>query len=447
MIKFIIFIIRINLIISYFKKIIFTLITINLLFLINFILINNFLFKNFYWININYILGIDKISFMLILLTLWILNLSIISRKIPISNKYKLVFFNILIILINILFIRFRSINIIIFYIFFESRLIPIIIIIIGWGIQIDKIQARIYIIFYTLFGSLPLIIILIYIYFKFNSLIFNFLTIKNSIIYKFNLYIIINSAFFIKLPIFLAHLWLPKAHVEAPIRGSIILAGIILKLGSYGIYRNIIIFPNIYIKYNFFFIIISILGRLISCLICINQTDLKIIVAYSSIVHINLILTRIITLIFISFKGRIIIIVSHGLCSSGIFFLVNLNYEKIYSRNIFINKGFLSIIPSLSLWWFLIFSSNFSAPPSLNLFREIFLINCLTQWNLFTIIIIIIILFFRISYSIFIFAFSQLNIFNKNISNFKKINCREYIISFIHWIPLNILFISLNLF
>lgn len=156
--------------------------------------------------------------------------------------------------------------------------------------------------------------------------------------------------AFFIKLPIYIFHIWLPKAHVEAPVYGSIILAAVLLKLGRYGVLRFMSMFMSVRVKYNFLIFRIGIIGSLYMRLVCLVQVDLKKLVAYSSVVHINIILCSILTLIKLGFVRAYILIISHGLCSSGIFYIVNLYYERSLRRLIFFNKGILNIYSSLGV-------------------------------------------------------------------------------------------------
>ena len=391
------------------------------------------------------IFGIDVLSFGLILLSFWICALIIISRRGVYFSKlnFNYFLFNV-VFLLFILLLTFSCINLFLFYVFFERRLIPTLFLILGWGYQPERLQAGLYLLFYTLFASLPLLIALFYIINNFYSL--NFLFLKEFNVDNFLLYLFLVFAFLVKIPIFLVHLWLPKAHVEAPVSGSMILAGVLLKLGGYGLIRVFSIIINISIKLNIFWVVLRLVGGFLVRLICLRQIDLKSLVAYSSVAHISLVIGGLIVLLNWGWGFSYSLIIAHGLCSSGLFYLVNLTYERLGSRRLLINKGILNFIPRVAMWWFLLCSSNIAAPPSLNLIGEIGLINSVLGWSQISIFLLILVSFFSAAYTLYLYSFSQHGKFNNGNYSFSFAVNREYLVLILHWLPVNLLFLKREL-
>lgn len=446
MIKFLLFFLFFIFINSFINKLLIQLVFQNLIYIILFILIIFFPLNNLnIWLNLYYFWGMDFYSLGLIILRLWILSLILMNRgKIIFNSGGSILYIYIIIFLGIILFLCFVRINLIIFYFFFEIRLIPVFLLIIGWGGYVERLQAGFYIILYTLFGSIPLFLIILILFNIENSLMIDLLNLTE---FRFFIYLSLILAFLVKIPIYILHLWLPKAHVEAPVTGSIILAGVILKLGRYGLMRVILIIIDLCLRFNKFFIIFRIIGGLIRRLLCLCQVDIKILVAYSSVVHIRLLISGIITIFSWGFNGGYFMIIAHGLCSSGIFCLVNINYERFHSRRIYLNKGLINLFPSLRFIWFLIISSNLSFPPSLNLFREILLFNRLVIWDKRLIFILGLISFFRASYSLFLYSFTQHGKLNSLIYSVNIISIIEFMLLLLHWIPLNLFFFIIYIF
>nr|YP_010464296.1 NADH dehydrogenase subunit 4 [Exostira schroederi]UUL71673.1 NADH dehydrogenase subunit 4 [Exostira schroederi] len=388
--------------------------------------------------------GMDILSFSLISLSFWICSLMILSsEKIYLTNSWPHLFLFSILALMFSLYLTFGSMNLFIFYIFFEVSLVPTFFLIVGWGYQPERLQAGVYLLFYTLFGSLPMMIGLFYCYEEFGSFYQMYFCQVNSSL----MFLIINFVFFVKIPMYLVHLWLPKAHVEAPVSGSMILAGIMLKLGGYGLLRFMYMYMNLGVSLNLVFMGVSMVGGFYISLVCFRQSDIKSLIAYSSVAHMGLALGGILTLSYWGFVGGLVMMIAHGLCSSGLFCIANISYERVGSRSLYLNKGLINIIPNLSLLWFLLISSSMAAPPSFNLLGEIMLINSLLGYSYMNMFFLMLISFFSAVYSLFLYSYSQHGMVYSGVFSVYSCYVREFLVLMLHWLPLNYLVLSGDFF
>nr|YP_009002460.1 NADH dehydrogenase subunit 4 [Cobitis melanoleuca granoei]YP_010164620.1 NADH dehydrogenase subunit 4 [Cobitis macrostigma]AHH44991.1 NADH dehydrogenase subunit 4 [Cobitis melanoleuca granoei]QRN45687.1 NADH dehydrogenase subunit 4 [Cobitis macrostigma] len=399
------------------------------------------------WSTSNLYLATDPLSTPLLVLTCWLLPLMILASQNHINpepiNRQRL-YITLLVSLQVFLIMAFGATEIIMFYIMFEATLIPTLIIITRWGNQTERLNAGTYFLFYTLAGSLPLLVALLLLQHSTGTL--------SMFILQYSQPLTLHSwghmfwwagcliAFLVKMPLYGVHLWLPKAHVEAPVAGSMVLAAVLLKLGGYGMMRMMVMLDPLSKELAYPFIILALWGIIMTGSICLRQTDLKSLIAYSSVSHMGLVAGGILIQTPWGFTGAIILMIAHGLVSSALFCLANTAYERTHSRTMILARGLQMIFPLTATWWFMANLANLALPPLPNLMGELTIISTLFNWSPWTILLTGVGTLITAGYSLYLFLMSQRGPTPSHITGLPPFHTREHLLLALHLIPVVLL-------
>nr|YP_010950029.1 NADH dehydrogenase subunit 4 [Sebastes auriculatus]WMI35933.1 NADH dehydrogenase subunit 4 [Sebastes auriculatus] len=402
------------------------------------------------WSCLTPFMATDPLSTPLLVLTCWLLPLMILASQShtalePINRQRT--YISLLTSLQVFLIMAFGATELLMFYVMFEATLIPTLIIITRWGNQAERLNAGVYFLFYTLAGSLPLLVALLLLQKDTGSL--SLLTIQYTSSTPLSSYADklwwagCLIAFLVKMPLYGAHLWLPKAHVEAPVAGSMVLAAVLLKLGGYGMIRMMVMLEPLTKELSYPFIILALWGVIMTGSTCLRQTDLKSLIAYSSVSHMGLVVGGILIQTPWGLAGAVILMIAHGLTSSALFCLANTNYERLHSRTMLLARGLQMVLPLMATWWFIASLANLALPPLPNLMGEILIITSLFGWSWWTLVLTGAGTLITASYSLYMFLMTQRGPLPAHIISLNPSYTREHLVMALHLLPLLLLILK----
>ena len=294
--------------------------------------------------------------------------------------------------------------SLLLFYVYFEASVLPITLILYLYGYQPEKLQASIFLLLYTVARSLPLLLVIL-------------LGVPDITSYSF-LALPLTLAFIVKSPMYLLHTWLPKAHLEAPVGGSMVLAGVLLKLGRYGL---LIFLPAV--KMNSLLVLylsLRVIGSVVCSLICIRQGDMKLLIAYSSVVHMGVVSLGYLSGTEMGYTCGMMMVFAHGLCSPFLFAFSFSLYLNSHSRLLLNNAGTWPLPMALLLT---LVSMNMGLPPSLGLWSELFMAFRFISIFNSAWILLLLVFFFGVAYNLIIYTLSMHSKFSINLFDIESRN------------------------
>ncbi len=330
--------------------------------------------ERFTWIqgvNTSYFLGMDGISLLLIVLTTFMMPLCILASWNTIKKRIK-EYYLLLLLLEGALIGVFLSLDLVLFYVFWEFILIPMYFLIGIWGSD-NRIYATVKFFLYTMFGSVLLLIGVLWLAFSSVAVLGQFTTDLTllqqagpmlTLDLQIYLFILFTLSFLIKVPLFPFHTWLPDAHVQAPTAGSVILAALLLKMGTYGLIRfSLPLFPGAFITLTPYIATLAVIGIIYGALLSIVQKDMKKLVAYSSVSHLGFIVLGIFALTQEAMQGSVIQMINHGLSTGALFMIVGMIYERRHTKEIAKFGGLMKVMPIFSIIFLIVVFSSIGLP------------------------------------------------------------------------------------
>lgn len=381
--------------------------------------------------NIDFCIGIDGISLFFIILTTFLVPVCLLVGWSSVQ-KYVKEYFIAFLILETCMLAVFCILDLLLFYIFFESVLIPMFIIIGVWGSRERKIRAAYQFFLYTLLGSVFMLLAILLIYFQTGTTDLQILlTTEFSEKRQILLWFAFFCSFAVKVPMVPVHIWLPEAHVEAPTAGSVILAGILLKLGTYGFLRfSIPMFPIATVYFTPLIYTLSILGIIYASLTTLRQIDLKKIIAYSSVAHMGYVTLGLFSLNTQGIEGSILLMLSHGLVASALFLCVGVLYDRHKTRLVKYYGGCVHVMPLFSFFFLVFTLGNISLPGTSSFIGELLVLVGSFQTNTFIATLACTGMVLGAGYSLWLYNRVVFGNFKTHyISDFADLNRREFFI------------------
>lgn len=378
-------------------------------------------------------IGIDGISLYFVLLTTFITPLCILANwdNIKFGMKYFLIAF---LLMETLLIAVFVVLDLMLFYIFFESVLIPMFLVVGIWGGSVTRIRASFLLFLYTLAGSLFMLLAIMVIYYNIGSTDFTIISLSGmSLDSQKILWLAFFLSFAVKTPLVPFHMWLPRAHAEAPLAGSILLAGLFLKLATYGYLRILINFmPDATSYFSPLVQTIAIVTLIYSSLATIRQVDFKALVAYSSISHMAIVVLGLFSNTIIGIEGAIALSIAHGVISPAMFTLVGgVLYDRFHTRVIRYYRGMTVYMPVFALLFFLTTAFNMAVPLSLNWIGEFMSLSGVFQKSPIIGLLGASGIVLSACYSIFLFNRISFGAYSQYLSYTTDISRREFMVMF----------------